>query len=63
MLQLEVKFLIATGAELCLLKYTSIKDGTAYNPNMALNVGGISKGTERTSGEINVKINNWKFWD
>jgi hypothetical protein len=26
----EIKFLIDTGAELCLLKYTSIKDGTVY---------------------------------
>jgi hypothetical protein len=57
----EVKLLIDTGAELCLLKYFSLKDGTAYNPNTALNVRGISKGTERTSGEINVRLTTGNF--
>jgi hypothetical protein len=57
----EVKLLIDTGAELCLLKYTSLKDGTAYNPNTVLNVRGISKGTEKTFGEVNVRLTTGNF--
>jgi hypothetical protein len=43
-----LKLLIDTGAEICLLKYTSIKDGTVYNPNKALHVRGILNGIEKT---------------
>ena len=57
----EIKLLIDTGAELCLLKHKSIRDGTAYNPHLALNVRGISEGTERTLGEINVKLTTGNF--
>jgi hypothetical protein len=50
------KLLIDTGADVSLLKYNSIKDGTAYNHVKTLNVRGISSGTERTLGELQVKL-------
>jgi hypothetical protein len=52
----ELKLLIDTGAELCLLKYTSIKDGTVYRSDTALSVQGISSEIERTLGEVNAKL-------
>jgi hypothetical protein len=48
--------LIDTGAELCLLKYVNIKDGTVYRPDTALSVRGISSEIERTLGEVNAKL-------
>jgi hypothetical protein len=54
--KIDIKLLIDTGAELCLLKYMSVRDGTAYDPNTALNVRDISKGTEKALGEINAKL-------
>jgi hypothetical protein len=51
-----LKLLIDTGAEKCLLKYTSIEDGTVYNPKKALHVRSISNGIEKTLGETNVKL-------
>jgi hypothetical protein len=48
--------LIDTGAELCLLKHSSIKDGTVHRPDTALSVRGISNEIERTLGEVNAKL-------
>jgi hypothetical protein len=52
----EMKLLVDTGAELCLLKHSSMKEGTAYNPSTTLNVRGISNETERTLGEVDAKL-------
>jgi hypothetical protein len=43
-----MKLLIDTGAQVCLLKYTSIKDGTVYRPESALSVRGIFNEIDRT---------------
>jgi hypothetical protein len=48
--------LIDAGAKLCLLKYSSIKDGTVYRPDTALSVRGISNEIERTLGDVNAKL-------
>jgi hypothetical protein len=52
----EMKLLIDTGAELCLVKHSSVKEGTVYNPSTILNVRGISNETEKTLGEVNAKL-------
>jgi hypothetical protein len=48
--------LVDTGAELCLLKHSSLKEGTVYNPSTTINVRGISNEIERTLGEVNAKL-------
>jgi hypothetical protein len=53
---IESKIKLPLTQGLSLLKYRSIKDGTVYNTNKALNVRGISSGTERSLGEIEVKL-------
>jgi hypothetical protein len=52
----EMKLLVDTEAELCLLKHSSLKEGTVYNPSITLNVRGISNETERTLGEVDPKL-------
>ena len=39
-----------------LCKYDSIKEGSAYDPQRIINVRGISSGTERTIGKIEMKL-------
>ena len=51
-----MKLLIDTGAELCLCKYSSIKEGILYNSSKILNVKGISVSVERTLGELNIRL-------
>jgi hypothetical protein len=51
-----MKLLVDTGAELCLLKHWSLKEGAVYNPSTTINVRGISNKTERTLGEVNAKL-------
>ena len=50
----KFKFSIDTGAQLSLCKYSSIKEGSAYDPKKAVNMRGISSGTKRTLGEIEI---------
>jgi hypothetical protein len=50
------KLLIDTGTDVSLLKYNRIKEGTVYDPVSTLNVKGISSETERTLGELQVKL-------
>jgi hypothetical protein len=38
----KLKFFIHTGAQLRLCKYTSIKEGSVYDPKRVVNVRGIS---------------------
>jgi hypothetical protein len=52
----KLKFFIDTGAQLSLCKYDSIEEGSVYNPQRIVNVRGISSGTERTIGEIEMKL-------
>jgi hypothetical protein len=52
----SMKFLIDTGAELCLCKYSSIKEGIAYNSKKTLNVKGISDSIEKTLGELKIRL-------
>jgi hypothetical protein len=52
----EMKLLVDTGAELCLLKHSSMKEGTVYNPSTTLNVRGISNEIEKTLEEVNAKL-------
>ena len=46
----KLKFLIDTGAQLSLCKYSSIKEGSVYDPRKVVNVRGISSCTEDTWG-------------
>jgi hypothetical protein len=41
---------------LSLCKYVSIKEGSVYDPQRIVHVRGISSGTERTVGEIEMKL-------
>jgi hypothetical protein len=50
-----MKFLIDTGAELCLFKYSSIREGILYNARKTLSVKGISDSIEKTLGELNIR--------
>jgi len=52
----KLKFLIDTGAQLSLCKYSSIKEGSVYNPRKVVNVTVISSGTERTLGETEIGL-------
>jgi hypothetical protein len=52
----NMKFLIDTGAELCLCKYSSVKEGISYNSKKSLNVKGISDSVEKTLGELNIRL-------
>jgi hypothetical protein len=56
----ELKLFVDTGAELCLLKCTSIKEHTVYRLDTTLSVRGISNEIEKT-GRSGCKINNWKL--
>jgi len=52
----KLKFFIDMGAQLSLCKYSSIKEGSVYDPRKVVNVRGISSGTERTLGEIEIGL-------
>jgi hypothetical protein len=52
----NMKFLIDTGAQLCLCKYASIKEGIPYNSRKTLNVNGISDSVEKTLGELSIRL-------
>jgi len=52
----KLKFLIDTGAQLSLCKYDDVKEGYVYDPQRIVNVRVISSGTERTIGEIEMKL-------
>ena len=52
----KLKFLIDMGAQSSLCKYSSIKEGSVYDPRKAVNVRRISSGTERTLGEIEMRL-------
>jgi hypothetical protein len=51
-----MRFLIDTGAELCLCKYSSIKEGISYDTRKTLNVKGISDSIIKTLGELNIGL-------
>jgi hypothetical protein len=51
-----MKFLIDTGAELCLCKYSSVKECTVYNSKKIINVKGISDSVEKTSEEVDIRL-------
>jgi hypothetical protein len=46
----SMKYQIDKGAELCLCKYNSIKEGISYNSRKTLNVKGISDSVEKHWG-------------
>jgi hypothetical protein len=48
----KLTFLVDTGAQLSLCKYSSIKEGSVYDSKKIVNVRGISSSAERTLGEI-----------
>jgi hypothetical protein len=52
----NMRFLIDTGAELSLCKYSSIKEGISYNPTKTVNVKGISDSIEKTLGELKIRL-------
>jgi hypothetical protein len=52
----EIKLLIDTWAELCLLKHTSTKYGTVYRPDTTPSVRSISNEIGTTLGEVNAKL-------
>ena len=52
----KLKFLIDTGAQSSLCKYSSIKEGYVYDPRKVVNVRGISSGTDRTLGETEMRL-------
>jgi hypothetical protein len=51
-----LKFVVHTGAQVSLCKYGSIQEGSVYDPKRVINVRGISSGTERTLGEIEMRL-------
>jgi hypothetical protein len=51
-----LKFLVDTDAQVSLCKYGSIQGGSVYDPRRVINVRGISSGTERTLGEIEMSL-------
>jgi len=53
----KLKLLIDTGAQLSLCKYSSIKEGSVYDPRKVANVRGISSGAERTLCETEIGLN------
>jgi hypothetical protein len=52
----NMRFFIDTGAELCLCKYSSIKEGISYGTRKTLNVKGISDSIIKTLGELNIGL-------
>ena len=52
----KLKFLVDTGAQVSLCKYESIKEGSVYDPGKVVDVRGISCSTERTLGEIALRL-------
>jgi hypothetical protein len=57
----NLKFLVDMGAQLNLCKYTSIKEGSVYDPKRVVNVRGISCRTERTLGEIEMGLSTENY--
>jgi hypothetical protein len=52
----KLRLLIDTGAELCICKYSSLKQGLTYNSENPLNVKGISGKVEKTLGEVEITL-------
>jgi hypothetical protein len=52
----KLRFLIDSGADLCLCKHGSLKEGTVYNSARSVNVKGISNAIEKTLGEVMLKL-------
>jgi hypothetical protein len=52
----KLRLLIDTGAELCICKYSSLKEGLVYNSEKTLNVKGISGKVGKTLGEIEITL-------
>jgi hypothetical protein len=51
-----LKFLIDTGAEISIVKSTSLKPGCNYEPTKGINVKGISNALLRTEGTAALKL-------
>jgi hypothetical protein len=51
-----LRFLIDSGADLCLCKHGSLKEGTVYDSAKSVNVKGISSTIEKTLGEVMLKL-------
>jgi hypothetical protein len=56
-----LKFLVDTGAQVSLCKYGSIQEGSVYDPKKVIYVRGISSGTEKTLGEIEMKLRRGNY--
>jgi hypothetical protein len=51
-----MRFLLVSGANLCLCKHGSIREGTVYNSAKSVKVKGISNVIENTLGEIELEL-------
>jgi hypothetical protein len=51
----SMRFVIDTGAIVCLVKCNSLKEGTRYDASKSIQVRGISV-TERTLGSVTLKL-------
>jgi hypothetical protein len=52
----KLRFLIDSGADLCLCKHGGLEEGTVYNSAISVNVKGISNAIEMTLGEVMLKL-------
>jgi hypothetical protein len=52
----KLKFLIDTGAEISIVKSTSLKPGFKFEPTKGINVKGISNALLRTEGTAALKL-------
>jgi hypothetical protein len=51
-----LKFLVETGADISVVRDSSLKPGCDFKPENVIEVKGISKGVIKTKGTVNLKL-------